>query len=116
MPNLFIARDKQRKGLYLPMGGTKDNPSMMFVLNRKLDRSELDELVRAQLAQLGITKESDVQSIISKAESEYEYRVKIEEVKKELKRLMDIRAKGGKLMQVGFRKWKQAFYPGKGGK
>ncbi len=83
----------------------------MFVLNRKLERSELDDLVKAQLNKQGITKDSEVQAIVDKAEKEYEDRVKTQETTKELRRLMAIRAAGGKLMQVGFRKWKQVFYP-----
>ena len=110
MPNLFVARRVQRKGLLLKMDGTPQNPSLMFVLNRKLGRGELDELVRAQLATQGITKDSAVETIIEKAEEAYERRVKTQETIKELKRLMAIRASGGKLMQVGFRKWKQVFH------
>ena len=115
MSRLLIARRKQRQGLYLPMGGTKGNPSLMFFLpeprGKQVDPSYLDEQIRAQLQKVGITKESDVQSIIDKAEEDYEFRLKVEEVKKEVKRLMDIRAKGGKLMSFGKGKWKQAFYP-----
>ena len=115
MPRLYVARRKQRKGFYLPMGGTVENPSLMFYLpereGRQVSAGQLDELIRAQLEKVGITKESDVQDIINKAEEDYELRIKVEEVKKELRRLMDIRAKGGKLMSTGFRKWKQAFYP-----
>ena len=110
MANIWIARkDPRRKGLYLPMGGTKDNPSLMFMLP-KTDRSELDELVRAQLERQGITKEADVQAIMDKAEAGYEERRKVEEATNEVKRLMRIRAEGHSLMQQGFRKWKQAFY------
>ena len=110
MANIFVARRVQRKGLYLPMGGTKDEPSLVFVLDRKLVRSELDELVRAQLASQGITDESAIQSLVDRAEKDYEDSIKVAEAKREVKRLMAIRANGGKLMQVGYRKWKQVFY------
>lgn len=64
----------------------------------------------------GISKESDVQAVIENAEAGYERRVKTEEARKELRRLMALKAEGAKLMQVGFRKWKQVFYrPIKGG-
>ena len=109
MGNLYVARRAKRRGLYLPQGMNKANPSLIFPLD-KTDRSELDELVRAQLAKLGITKESDVQAVIDKAETDSEARIKLEEVRKELRRLMAERAKGNKLMQVGFRKWRPAFY------
>ena len=110
MPNLYVARRAPRKGVLLEMGGTNDNPNLMFVVNKKMERSELDELVRAQLARQGITKDSDVEAILTKSETEYEQRIKNDETIKEVRRLMAIRANGGKLMQVGFRKWKQVFY------
>ena len=126
MSKLLIARKKQRAGLYLPMGGTLDNPALLFFLpekgaekERQIDSSQLDEQIRAQLQKVGITKETDVQAVITKAEEDYEYRVKLEETKKELKRLMALRAEGKKLMSTGFRKWKEVNYrqiPTKGGK
>ena len=107
--NLWIARRAPRKGLYVPMGGTKVNPSLMFFLP-KTDRSELDEIVRANLAKQGVTKESDVQAILSKADADYEHRIKVAEADKEVRRLMALKAQGATLMQVGHKKWKQAFY------
>lgn len=71
----------------------------------------MDELVRAELEKQGVSKESDVQSIMDKAEADYEDRVKVAEAQKEVRRLLAIRAEGGKLMSAGFRKWRQAFYP-----
>ena len=107
------------------MGGILDNPALLFFLpekgaekERQIDSSQLDEQIRAQLQKVGITKETDIQTIIAKAEEDYEYRVKLEETKKELRRLMALRAEGKKLMQVGFRKWKEVSYrqiPTKGG-
>ena len=109
MGNLYVARRAKRRGLYVPMEATKANPSLLFPLDG-VDRSELDELIRAHLSKLGVTKESDVQAVIDKAEEDSEARVKLEEARKELRRLMAIREGGGKLMSVGFRKWKQASY------
>jgi len=107
------------------MGGTLGDLSLLFFLpgkgvekERQIDSSQLDEQIRAQLQKVGITKEADVQAVIAKAEEDYEYRVKLEETKKELRRLMDLRAKGKKLMSVGFRKWREVNYrqiPTKGG-
>ena len=115
MTQLYVARRKRRHGFYIPMDGTPDNPSLMFFLpqgkGEEVSKSQLDELIRSQLEKVGITKESDIQDIINKAENDYELRVKVEEVKKEIRRLMAIRAEGGKLMSSGFRKWRQAFYP-----
>lgn len=109
MPNLYVARRAGRRGLLVPQMGNRADPSLLFPLDNT-DRSELDELIRAQLAKVGVTKESEVQAVIDKAETDSEARIKLEETRKELRRLMAIREKGGKLMQVGFRKWKQAFY------
>ncbi len=114
---LYVARRNQRKALYLPMGGAEKNLSLMFYLpekeGRQIGTSQLDELIRSQLEKVGITRESDVQDIVDKAERDYELRIKVEETKKEIRRLMDIRAKGGKLMRTGDKKWGQTFYPSK---
>ena len=109
MPSLYVARRAVRKGLLLPQMGNKANPSMIFPLYQT-EKSELDELIRAQLEKVGVTKESEVQAVIDKAETDSEARIKLQEVRQELRRLMKIREDGGKLMQVGHRRWKQVFY------
>ena len=114
MSKLFVARRKQRTGLLLPMEGTVKNPSLIFFLPEKngkqVDPSYLDELIRSQLEKVGITKESDVQAIVKKAELDYEFKIKVEEAKREVRRLMELRKQGAKLVQRGYRKWKEAFY------
>lgn len=113
MGNLYVARRAGRRGLYLPQGMDKSNPSMIFPLD-KTDRSELDELVRAQLAKLGVTKESEVQAVIDKAEEDSEARIKLGEARKELRRLMALKSEGYGLTQRGFRKWvptRRIFHP-----
>ncbi len=106
---LYVARRKPRVGLYLPMAGTKENPGLIFFLP-KMALGQLDEFVRKELAKQGITEESKVQAIIAEAEKEYEKKIKVSETIRELRRLMKIKAAGGKLMSVGHRKWRQAFY------
>lgn len=110
MSKLFVARRPQRRGLFLPMQSSKLVPSLIFPLD-KTDPSELDELIRAQLEKLGITKESDVQAIVEKAEQDSEMRIKVEEARKELRRLMELKKQGATLMQNGFRKWSPVFFP-----
>lgn len=110
MSKLYVARRALRRALFLPQGMSKSNPSLIFPLD-KLDPSELDEQIRSQLAKVGVTKESDVQAVIERAEIDSEARVKLGEVRRELRRLMDLRAEGARLMQKGFRKWVPAFYP-----
>jgi hypothetical protein len=92
--------------------GTKANPNLLFFLP-KMEDLQLDQLVRKELAKQGITKESEVNSVIEQAEAQYEHRQKVEEARKEIRRLMAIKAEGGtkRLKQVGFRKWQEAFYP-----
>ena len=110
MGNLYVARRTPRKGLLLPVSTPADNSDLMFFLP-KVDRAELDEIIRANLAKRGITEESVVQTIIDKAETLYEEKIKVAEVTREVKRLMGLRGNGAKLMQRGYRKWKQVVYP-----
>ncbi len=107
MGNLYVARRTQRTGLFLPM---KKQSDLMFFLP-KVDRSELDEIIRANLAKVGITDESQVQGIVDKAEVEYERRIKVAEAEREVRRLMELKANGAKLMQKGNKKWVETFYP-----
>jgi len=117
MAQLFVARRNQRKALFLPMTGTKKNQGLIFFLpeprGKEVAPSQLDELIRSQLEKIGITKESDVQAILTKAEEDYELRIKVDEAKREIKRLMKIREAGGKIMSVGNKKWRQVYYPAK---
>ena len=115
MGSLSFQRDSRRMGLYVPLGQNKENPSLLVPFY-KMERSELDDIVRLELSKQGITEESEVQKICDEAERQYEERRKVEEARQELKRLMEIRRQGGKLMSVGNKKWKQAFYRPIGGK
>lgn len=101
---------QNRKGLYLPMGQVSQNPSLLFPLTKSTDPSELDELIRIELEKVGITKESEVQAVLDKAEEDYELRIKIEEARKELRRLMALRKEGKTLMSVGNKKWREVYY------
>jgi len=113
MANIYVARRANRLGLMLPMEHNSDNPALLFPLTRRIERSELDYLVREELGKQGITDESKVQAVVDEAERQYEERVKVAEAQAEVKRLMGIRQAGGKLMSVGHKKWRQAFYPNK---
>ena len=110
MPGISIHWRKNRKGLLLPMMGTKANPMLLFPLE-SVEKSELDELVRAILAKGGITEESEINAIIERAERDSEIRIKVAEAKAEVRRLMSLRYQGKKLMQIGWRKWKEVYYP-----
>ena len=110
MGNLYVARRKNRRGLLLAMSGDKANPSLIFPLDG-VERSELDDLIRAILAKQGVTDEKEIQLIVEKAEQDSEIRIKVAEAKAEVRRLMSIRRRGGRLIQAGFRKWRQAFFP-----
>lgn len=112
MPNLYVARRTPRVGVLLSPDG---KTPLLFYLPKtrrsQVDSSELDELIRANLERQGVTKESDVQSIVSKSEEKYEHDIKVVEASREVKRLLAIRAAGGKIMSVGQKKWRQVFHP-----
>jgi len=110
MPNITFQPDAGRLGLYVPLGQTKNSPSLVVPFY-KMERSELDDIVRLELSKQGITDETEVQTICDEAETQYEQRRKTHEASMELRRLMEIRAGGGKLMSVGHKKWVQVFHP-----
>ncbi len=112
MGSLTFQQDANRLGLYVPLGQTKENPSIVVPFY-KMERSELDDIVRLELSKQGITDESTVQAICDEAETQYESRRKVEEARKELRRLMELKKQGKKLMSVGGKKWKEVFYPGR---
>lgn len=111
MPKMHFRKHPNRKGLYLPMGQVSQNPSLLFPLTKSTDLGLLEEQIRVELEKVGVTKESDVQTVLDKAEEDYELRIKVEEARKELRRLMKLRAEGKKLMSMGKRKWKEVYYP-----
>lgn len=111
---LYVARRKNRIGLSLPMGQVSNSPNLLFPLLSKTDPGLLEEQIRVELEKLGVTKESDVQAVLEKAETDFEFHVKVEEARKELRRLMALRTQGKKLMLVGNKKWKEVYYPGRG--
>ncbi len=111
MARLYVARRKNRIGLSIPMNQVSSSPNLLFPLTKSTDPGQLDESIRAELEKLGITKESDVQAVFDKAEADFEYRVKVQEVRQEIRRLMELKRNGAKLIQIGHRKWKEAFFP-----
>ena len=110
MGSLPFTTDPHRMGLYLPMGQTRESPSLIIPFY-KMDKSELEHIVRANLDKQGITDESYIQDVIIEAETQYENRRKVHEASKELKRLMTLKAEGAKLMQLGAKKWREVYYP-----
>ena len=114
MGSIAFQPDPGRLGLYVPLGQTKKSPSLVIPFY-KMERSELDDIVRIELAKQGITEESEVQVVIDEAETQYEQRRKVEEARQELKRLMELKRQGLTLMSIGNKKWragqKTAVYP-----
>lgn len=110
MGSLAFQRDANRIGLYIPLGQTKESPSLIVPFY-KMERSELDDIVRLELSKQGITDETKVQEVCDEAERQYEERRKTAEASREIRRLMEIRRNGGKLMSVGSKKWRQVFHP-----
>lgn len=111
MSKLQVVRRPNRRALLLPMGMSKSNPSLLFPLDG-VDKSELDELIRAILAKQGVTDEREVQAVVEKAEQDSEVRIKVLEARKELRRLMSIKSRGISLIQKGFRRWQECFFMG----
>jgi len=111
MSRLTIARPEKRKALYVTVGkGTKEEPNLIFPLEN-VEKGELDELIRAILAKLGIVEESVIQKVIEEAEQRYETRILVSEAKAKLRKYMQMKAEGKSLMQNGFRKWVEVWYP-----
>lgn len=106
-----VARRPNRKGLYLPMGQASQNPSLLFPLTKSTDPGLLEEQIRVELEKVGITKEPEVQAVMDRAATDYEFRIKVEESRTELRRLMQLRKEGKKLMSAGNKKWKEVWYP-----
>ncbi len=111
MSKLYFQRNQRRRGLYLPLDWTRANPSLIFPLyGIEGDSTELEDLVRAILAKGGVTDEKVVQAVCQDAELQHEARIKVWEARQEVRRLMALKSAGAKLMQVGFRRWKTAFF------
>jgi hypothetical protein len=108
MSEIAIAREN-RKGLFIPLGGTRQSPNLLFPLDG-IEKSELDQLIRAILAKMGVTEESEISAIIARVEADHEVRIRIYEARKEMRRLMALRRQGIKLMQNGYRKWQPVSY------
>jgi len=109
MSNLLVARTPKRRGLIVSRG-LGNSPSLLFPMDGT-EKTELEDLIRAILAKGGVTNESEVQAVMEKAEQDYEIRIQIAEVKKEVRRLLAIRWSGKSIIQVGYRKWREAFFP-----
>jgi hypothetical protein len=109
MTEFYVARQNKRKALYLPMGGTAQNPSLMFFAPGA-SKEQTNELVLKQLEKQGITKRSAVNKILTQAEVDYERRIKVAEAQAELRRLMELKRLGAKLIQRGYRKWVPASF------
>ena len=80
---IFIARKPKRIAVMLPMGGTRALPNIIIPLY-KLEKSELDELVEATLEKRNLKLRKA--EILEKAEEGYEYRIKVAEASRELRR------------------------------
>jgi len=86
----------------LPLGFTRDNPNVIIPLNNKVDRAELDHLIRAVSAKRGLT-EQEAEMMASVAEEQYEYRMKVKEASSELHRRIAEQARYPKLKYGGLK-------------
>ncbi len=106
-----VLRHPKRKSIRLQL----DNKTNLLIpINLKsgkvaVDDHELDDLVRTSLGKKGYT-EAQINAMIEKAEKNFEYFLKVEEAKKQLRQCREWKLKGNHLIQVGFRKWLPAFF------
>ena len=83
--HLWLARQPSlRKGVLLPIQGTG---GVMIPLY-KMGKNQLEEIVDAQLEKGGIPKE-ERQKAIEQAELDYENRLKVDFVRKEIRRRLE---------------------------
>ena len=83
MANLWIARQKPlRKGVLLPVGGG------IVIPLHKMGKNQLEEIIDWQLEKSGVPKE-ERQKVIEQAEKDHEGRIKVAEVRQEIKRRLE---------------------------
>ena len=98
MPDLWIAHKTPRKGLILPLAGTRASPNILIPLH-KMSKQELAETIDGLLEKRGIPKE-ERGIIIEEAEKQYYRRIKTHEAQLEIKRRLEgqlprMKKKGG---------------------
>jgi len=96
--DLWVARKKERKGIILPLGGTRERPTTLIPLY-KMGKQELLDTIDGLLEKRGIPKEQRP-AIIEEAEKQYEQRIKNYEAHLEIKRRLEgqlprMKKKGG---------------------
>jgi len=100
MSRLKIERNPKRVAVMLALGGTREKPNILIPLY-KLDDSELNELVDALLEKRGLGHQKAI--VEKEMELSYEYRRKVGEVRKELKRRIKEQAEFPKLKYGGLK-------------
>jgi len=90
----------------LPLGGTRENPNVIIPLYKKLDRDELDFLVRGVCAKQGLNdKETEI--MLDAAEQQYESRMKTKEASAELHMRIAEQARYPKLRHGGIKPYRK---------
>ena len=84
----------------LPLEGTRAQPNIIIPLH-KLENSELNELVEAVLEKRN--QKSRKHEILEKAEEGYEYRIKVAEASRELRKRLGEQAEFPKLRYGGLK-------------
>ncbi len=101
MSVIYVARDPNRGAFMLPGEGTPEHPMTLIPLY-KLDRSALDEMVKAECQKQGLS-EHDAEVLADAAEEQYEYRMKVKEAAAELRMRIREQARFSKLRWGGLR-------------
>jgi hypothetical protein len=105
MGSIYVARDPNRGAVMLPLGGTSAKPNVIIPLH-KVDRGELDHLVRAVCAKQGLNEKQTEMMAIA-AEEQYEYRMKVKEASAELRMRIAEQAKFPKLRHGGIKPYRK---------
>lgn len=90
----------------LPMDGTAKSPSVIIPLHKRIDRAELDFLVRGVCAKAGLS-DKQAETMLDAAEQQYEQRVKVKEASSELHMRIAEQARYPKLRHGGIKPYRK---------
>ena len=89
----------------LPLGGTRKKPNILIPLY-KLDRSELDELIKGECEKHGLS-EKDAEALADAAEEQYEYRMRVKAASAELHMRIAEQARYSRLKHGGIKPYRK---------
>ena len=106
MGTLYVARDPKRGAVMLPLGGTAEKPSVIIPLHKRMDRAELDFLIRGVCAKQGLS-DKQAEIMLDAAEKQYEDRMKVKEASAELHMRVAEQARFPRLKHGGIKPYRK---------